>query len=170
MNLNLFEEAVDTAVLITPVIDSTVRAMCVQPYPLHPKGCPNVGKCDRCPPEAPMFYDYFDVKQSVYAIVNEFDLGAHVERMQAKHPGWSDRQLYCVLYWQNTARKQLKEKIATVLAEQKFVGYEATWCPEGMGVNVTETMQQVGIELEWPPKQIARQVAFIGFPQTEANK
>ena len=165
MNLNLFEETAASVILITPVVDNTVRSLCVQPYPLHPKGCPNVGKCDRCPPEAPMFNNKFDMTKPIYAVINEYDLAAHVARMKAKHPDWSDRQLRCVLYWQGTARKQLKEKIGAVLAEQRFHGYEATWCPEGMGVNVTETMMQVGVELEWPPEQTVRQVAFLGFPQ-----
>lgn len=88
-----------------------------------------------------------------------------MQRMAAKNPSWSDLQLRCVLYWQQTARKQLAVKIETALTA--LPGYEATWCPEGMGVNVTATLEQVGIILEWPPQQIARQVAFLGMPKTE---
>lgn len=149
---------------VKPHIDARVRGLCVTPYPLHPKGCPNVGKCDRCPPKAPMFGDAFDLSRPVFALVNEFDLGAHVERMRLKNPDWTDRQLYCVLYWQNTARKQLDEKIQSVLPA--LSGYEATWCPEGMGVNVTTTLGRAGIRLEWPARKIARQVAFLAFKKT----
>jgi predicted metal-binding protein len=159
-NLNLFENTV-AAIEVDPQIDYQVRGLCVKPYPLHPKGCPNVGKCDRCPPKAPLFHEAFDLTQPVYAVVNEFDLAAHVERMKAANPQWTDRQLYCVLYWQGTARKQLKAKIEAALSS--FHGYEATWCPEGMGVNVTETLAAIGIELEWPPKRIVRQVALLGI-------
>lgn len=35
-------------------------------------------------------------------------------------------------------------------------------CPEAMGVNLTETMRGIGIELEWPPRQIARQIVVAG--------
>ena len=92
-----------------------------------------MGKCDRCPPAA-LFYDQvYDLSQPVYAVVNEFDLAGHVERMRVKNPTWTDRQLYCVLYWQNTARKQLEAKIGKacyVLAD-----YTAERTPEAMGVN-----------------------------------
>jgi hypothetical protein len=36
----------------------------------------------------------------------------------------------------------------------------ATMCPEAMGVNVTATMKEIGIQLEWPPKRWAHQVAM----------
>jgi hypothetical protein len=31
-----------------------------------------------------------------------------------------------------------------------------------MGVNVTATLKDAGIELEWPPKKFVRQVALAG--------
>lgn len=127
---------------VTPVISTRVRGLCVTPYPGHPKGCPNFGACDRCPPQAPLFPDVFDTARTVYALVNEFDLGMHVIKMRHKHPAWSYAQLTCVLYWQNTARKQLRQAIEAVLPALQ--GYAATWCPEGMGVDVTTTLAQVG--------------------------
>lgn len=162
MQQSLFGVTPQIAIPVDPCIDYQVRSLCVRPYPLHPKGCPNVGKCDRCPPEAPLFGEVFDLTRQVYAIVNEFDLARHVKRMAVKNPAWSERQLACVLYWQGTARKQLNAKIQAAL--DHFPGYVATWCPEGMGVNVTETLAAVGIDLEWPPKQIARQVALLAVP------
>jgi len=147
---------------VWPVIDYSVFELCTQPYPGHPKGCPNVGKCDRCPPAAPFFEAVFDLSQPVYAVINEFDLSGHVIHMTARHPEWSDRQLRCCLYWQGTARKQLKAKIAAALVA--LPGYSATWCPEGMGVDVTETMRQVGLTL-WPMQMVARQIAFLAVPK-----
>jgi len=164
MNLNLFESPSDeTLIQVDPVIDPSVRAHCLLPYPQHPKGCPNAGKSERCPPKAPLFEEIFDLERPVYALINEFDLGGHMRRMAAKHTGWSDRQLRCVLYWQNTARKQLQEKLERVLSDRRYGQCIATWCPEGMGVDVTATLAAVGIHLEWPPMQIARQVALIGY-------
>ena len=162
MQQNLFGSP-QIAVRVDPDIDYQVRGLCVRPYPLHPKGCPNVGKCDRCPPQAPLFHEAFDLTEKVYAVVNEFNLAGHVGRMAAKNPTWSDAQLRCVLYRQGTARKQLRVKIAAAL--DGLPGYEATWCPEGMGVNVTETMAAVGIMLEWPPRHIVRQVALLAKPK-----
>lgn len=155
--------APSTAIPVVPDIDYTVRGLCVSPYPLHPKGCPNVGKCDRCPPAAPLFDQAFDLTHQVYAVVNEFNLAKHKVRMAVNNPTWTDRQLSCVLYWQGTARKQLQEKIAAALAQ--LPGYESTWCPEGMGINVTETLATIGIMLEWPPMHIVRQVALLAKPR-----
>jgi hypothetical protein len=150
---------------VQPIIDISVRALCARPYALHPKGCPNIGKSDRCPPVAPEFTDVFDLHAPVYAVINEFDLIGHVERMREKHPAWSGLQVACVLYWQGTARKQLRAKIDEALAI--LPGYAATWCPEAMGVNVTATLEQVGIALEWPPVHIVRQVALLAVPRKE---
>ena len=152
-------------IFIEPVIDRSILKLCKTAYHGHPKGCPNLGKADRCPPKAPLFNHHYDLSFPVYAVINEFDLAAHMSRMAEKHPQWSDRQLRCVLYWQQTARKQLREKILVVMTENPaLAGYTDTWCPEGMGVNVTETLAAVGITLEWPPEKIVRQVAFLGYP------
>ena len=38
----------------------------------------------------------------------------------------------------------------------------ATFCPEAMGVNVTQTLKEAGVELEWPPEKTVIKVAFVG--------
>lgn len=150
-----------TAIKVNPVINGTVRKLCYTPYPNHPKGCPNYGKRESCPPQAPYFKSVFDMSKPIYAIYNVFNLGEHVEKMWAKHPGWTDRQLRCVLYWQGTARKRLREKIGEFMLAHPEVDIVET-CPEAMGVNVTATMAAVGIELEWPPVNVAYQIALAG--------
>jgi hypothetical protein len=89
--------------------------------------------------------------------------------MKHKHPGWSDRQVECCLYWQGTVRKFLREKAQKFLhsyaqANPKFVdrGIRYTEGPEAMGVNVTATMHNIGVELEWPPKIIVRKIFLLG--------
>ena len=74
----------------------------------------------------------------------------------------SKRQLECCLYWQGTARKRLKERINEFifLADERYV---VNTVPEAMGVNVTETMKRVGIELEWPPVNLVYQIAMAGM-------
>jgi len=167
-NLDLFESTSDPRSLIVevfPIIDYTMRAMCVQPYPGHPKGCPKFNDgYPECPPHAPRFYDHFSVKHPVYAIINEFDMAAHVRKMRESHPTWSDRQTRNCLYWQKGARAELRKKIDTILGLEEFSGFVFTMCPEAMGVNVTWTLAEEGIILEWPPVNIARQVALIGMP------
>jgi predicted metal-binding protein len=154
--------AIYETIKVDPVIDMKVRGLCVRPYPGHKRGCPNFGKYPDCPPAAPKFFDYFDEAEPVYAIVHEFNLAGHRERMLEKHPKWSIAQAECCLYWQGKARRMLQEGISYFL-EEEHPGYEVTIRPEAMGVNVTETLRRAGIELEWPPKNIVRQVALAGI-------
>ena len=149
--------------LVEPILNPKVRGLCCLPYEGHPKGCPNFGKAERCPPQAPKFEDVVDLSKPVYAIVNSFDIAAHVERMRARHPDWSERQLLNCLYWQGTARKALRKEIKSFLAEHP--DYEAHETPEAMGVNVTATLAAVGVALEWPPRKVAMQVAIAGIPK-----
>lgn len=153
------------AMKVTPIIDHSVRGLCTKTYDRHPKGCPNFGKCDRCPPKAPKFEDVYDLAHPVYAVVNSFPLGIHIRKLKAtpKKDGTirTDAEAECVLYWQGAARKQLKQCVEKLLSRLPK-GYEATQCPEGMGVNVTATLAACGVDLEWPPRNIARQVALVG--------
>lgn len=148
--------------LQTVVLDPKMRGLCRLPYPLHPKGCPNFNHKEGCPPACPTFDQRVCLSSPVFAIVNEFDLAAHVEKMRAANPKWSQRQLECCLYWQPTARKQLASEIKRFLWQH--AGYIADPCPEAGGVNVTETLRRAGVELEWPPRHIVRQVAIAGRP------
>jgi hypothetical protein len=151
--------------------DLRVRGLCGSPYPGHRHGCPkfNSGYPD-CPPDAPKVFDFFDERSDFFFVINEFNIEEHIKKMAAAHPRWTDRQLRCCLYWQSTARKQLSQKLAHVLAQNKFCGFISTTCPEAMGVNVTETVQRIGIKLEWPPKQIARQIALVGRPKADNSE
>jgi len=149
---------------VQPVIDIKVRGLCSKPYDWHPKGCPNFNKCDRCPPMAPIWQDIYDITEPTYAVIHKYDLEDHVWRMQEKHPNWSMRQCRCVLYWQPTAREYHRELIEDAMLDFRCQGYKAETTPEAMGINVTQTLDNVGITLEWPPTQIAMQVALLGKP------
>lgn len=155
--------------IVQPVLQSSVRSLCRKPYPLHKRGCPNFGKKPRCPPQAPLLQDTLDLNRPVWAVFNRFHLGAHVAAMREKHPDWSSRQLYCVLYWQPRARKQLRAILRQFVAEHQLPGQriQVVGCPEAQGVNVTETMRRAGVILEWPPREYAYQVALCGTPRLE---
>lgn len=86
----------------------------------------------------------------------------HVEKLREKHPLWSYRKLACCLYWQGKARKQLREIVDLFLNENP--GYKVIYTPEACGVNVTATMESIGINLEWPPDKTTYQVAIAGKP------
>lgn len=116
-----------------------------------------------CPPAAPYFDQVYDLDKTVYAICNIFDIKGHVEKMRAKHPDWSEYQLRCVLYWQGGARKQLKGHILDFLREYRGQGYRIEACPEAMGVNITATMKNAGVILEWPPESVAYQIALAAI-------
>lgn len=145
---------------VEPVYDPAVRSLCRQAYPGHPKGCPNWNRRPSCPPHARLLIEVLDLSRPIYCAWNKFDLGAHAERMRAKHPEWSDRQVYCCLYWQGKARNQLGELIRDFLKDRPplFV----LRCPEANGVNVSETMEALGVHFEWPPRKWAYQVALLG--------
>jgi len=146
--------------IVEPVVDRSVRGLCVKPYPLHKKGCPNFGKKAGCPPQCPTIDQVLDLSKPVWVIWNVFPFGAHVEKLRAKYPHWSQRQLACCLYWQPRARKQLREVIREFA--WKHGGLKLVGNPEAAGVNLTATMAKAGHDLEWPPKTVSYQVVMAG--------
>ncbi len=148
---------------VEPVIQAKlIRSLCYKKYPNHPKGCPNFGKRRNCPPNAGIFDEVYDASE-VYAVFNAFDIGKHIAKMKDRHPEWSERQLVNCLYWQGTARKALKADCAAFYSDYGSEGFHIESCPEAMGVNVTETMKNIGIVLEWPPRKKAYQIAMAAI-------
>ena len=82
--------------------------------------------------------------------------------MKINNPTWTHRQLVCCLYWQSRARKELLLHIKEFY-KQYGTQYKVTTCPEAMGVNITDTMKNVGIILEWPPENVTYQIALAGI-------
>ena len=150
----------ESVVEVKPIVDASMRGLCRKKYPNHPKGCPNWDKKEGCPPKAKMIDKILDFDQPIFAIYNRYPFGEHVQKMYDKHPNWTQRQAECCLYWQGTARKQLKEKIKAFMREHP--DHIISTCPEGSGVNLTATMKNVGIELEWPPKKYTYQIVLAG--------
>jgi hypothetical protein len=84
--------------------------------------------------------------------------------MRKRHPNWTERQLANCLYWQGRARKHLKIEFRRFRQVERFGAEpdaEFETVPEARGVNVTETMKLVGVELEWPPKYFTYQVGLV---------
>jgi len=155
---------------VIPIINPDIQTLCLRPYANHKKGCPNYNYKEGCPPNAQMFDSVCDIKKPIFAICEAFDFRGHVKRMKEKHPKWSQRQLECCLYWQGGVRKRLKIRMEVFHGAMMGLNgrdYFLTDVPEAMGVNVTETMRRVGIELEWPPVDVAYKIAMAGVRRKE---
>lgn len=142
------------------MLDPTVRSLCKRPYTNHSRGCPNFNRKMGCPPRCLTLNELLDLSKPVWAIYNVFQFGLHVRKMKKKHPSWSKRQLECCLYWQPKARKQLKGEIDRF--KKLHPELLIVMNPEASGVNVTDTMKSIGVELEWPPKTLTYQVILAG--------
>lgn len=98
---------------------SKTRLWCQLPYPNHPRGCPNYSNKETCPPKAsykPEILNDYSNFLLVYAI---FNLKKQKERMLLKHPNWSQKQASCLLYWQNSVKKILREYINEIYIRNK---------------------------------------------------
>jgi hypothetical protein len=144
------------------VVSRKVGRWCRLPYDGHAKGCPK-WSCDKmCPPIAPAVGEYFDMGRPLYLVHSEFNLANHILRMEKKHPDWTLKQCRCVLYWQNTSRKQLKERAAVAAS---LLGTDRmAMVPEAMGINVYATARISGLKLERIRHMaICRHVAMLGY-------
>ncbi|WP_319525754.1 hypothetical protein [uncultured Desulfosarcina sp.] len=143
------------------ILSDRAGRWCRLPYPDHPKGCPNYGKTEKCPPKAPAAGDYFDLSRPTWLVHSEFNLASHIARMEKKHPEWTLKQCRCVLYWQPASRRQLKYRIEEALSIVNADG--STLIPEAMGVNVYATARLSGLHLERIRHlEMCRHVALIG--------
>jgi len=144
------------------VFDALVQALCPRPYPGHPRGCPNYGHRPTCPPGSPLIDAILYLPAPVFVVHIEFDIGAHAAALRERHPEWSERQVYCCLYWQPRARKYLRAEEDRARLEMG-VG-RVVHCPEAHGVYVDALMRHLGVTLEWPPRNTARLVSLAGVP------
>jgi hypothetical protein len=132
---------------------------CRLPYPNHPKGCPNYGKRESCPPFALPFNKL--VQPPYFLVIEEFDIVAHAEEMKRRHPNWTERQCRNLLYWQKGVVKRLKEK-SYGFAESLGEEYVVLEVPEANGVDLFETCKRIGINLELYPQETIRKIMIVG--------
>lgn len=83
-------------------VDERVRDWCRLPYPGHKKGCPNWNKSSTCPPIVSLVNNIFDLSAEHWFAITDFNIQEQSIRMKKMHPGWSDQQSRCCLYWQKT--------------------------------------------------------------------
>ncbi len=161
------------------VIEPRARTWCRFPYPGHKRGCPNFDHKAGCPPRVGLVGDVFDLGLQHWFAIVDFDLAAHMARMKAKHPDWSDRQAACCLYWQNGVRSRLEKlcRASVLLISTEALPKTMVWrpgcalpiytdCPEAMGVNVFRTAETIGIRLERNPRTTVYKIALIGYSRS----
>lgn len=142
------------------VVDYSIRNWCLYPYYGHPKGCPNWNKSEKCPPKVDYIDKIFDLEKRHWFVFVPFNIRDHSDIMKAKHPAWSEKQCRCVLYWQNSVRKKLREFTEEFIAGNKSLDY--TMIPEASGVNVFRTCHRIGVMIRKNPKKVLYKISMIG--------
>jgi len=89
---------------------------CQLPYPNHPNGCPNFGRNELCPPKTELKEEFIKKFNHFYLIYGIFDFETYLTEMKRRHPQWSERKLKCVLYWQGSVKKRMREHIEQIMS------------------------------------------------------
>lgn len=147
------------------IFTKKTRIWCQLPYPNHPKGCPNFNKNPLCPPNANFIEEFLLEYLYFYLIYSKFDLKSQRERMLMLHPTWTIKQANCLLYWQNSVKKNLREKIEEIISKNKekeifllscgsgfkLGGKKSIPSMEAAGIDVYNTLKNNHIEFELKP-------------------
>ena len=138
------------------------RSMCITPYKNHKNGCPNYGKLPTCPPNIPCMYDQiFDISD-VYAVVTKFYLEEYFNQRRKKRPDLPEGQIRNIRNWQPIALKENDYAISEFYKENENLSeYVSTRLLECMGVDVVNTMKEVGVYIKFPVEEIAYRVSFV---------
>jgi hypothetical protein len=135
---------------------------CTLPYPGHKNGCPNFGKHNDCPPQAPYFLDVY--KPEVHVAFMRFDFGDFLERKRRIHPDWTERALRNPWHFQGHLDSKLRNFVKAELDNPMLKNFVVVSSPEAMGVNMHMTARRTEVELEWPPMKQMYRVALIALP------
>ena len=163
-----------------------VQEACGNPYPKHPRGCPNIGHhraligipkdlkprmIRECPPTEVLIDDILDFAQPVFLIYTEYPVGRDAEERRRTHPNLRfPGEWYNLRYWQDRARGGLYAEAGRFLRENE--GTIVDLCPEAHGVLLYPLMKgQAGIKLQWgawpPPHNVGNvryQICLGGYP------
>ncbi len=138
------------------------RSFCIRPYKNHPKGCPNYGIKDTCPPHVKGMYDEIFDAREVYAVVTKFDLEKFFDERRKKLPMLAEGQIRNLLVWQQKAVRENNDALRRFYEnnpeKQDFVSTRLLEC---LGVDVVGTMKEVGIDLKFPVEDYAYRIAFL---------
>ena len=106
---------------------------------------------------------FFIFDKELFLIYTTFPIGQFAERMKELHPEWEKfpREMYNPRRWQSTARKEHREELKNFLEKYPLLNYTSS--PEAHGVNVTNLMKNIGINLNWvwPPEHNLENITYI---------
>jgi hypothetical protein len=152
----------------TIIFSEDVEEWCLRPYPNHPNGCPNFNH-HLCLPYAPFLRDYIDNYSYFYLVYVHFNFAKYKESRKEENPEFfnSENRLKCLLYWQNSVKKLLREKIERLIhlntdlliagcgSGMRIKGYNYdVYSMEAMGINVFSTLKLNKIPFELRPKNM----------------
>ena len=137
---------------------------CTLPYPNHKKGCPNFNKNPLCPPNAKIMENILENYRFFYLILAYFDIFKYTNHMMHKHPNWSERKARCVLYWQKSVKKLMREYIKNIYLKNPSCNFylfssgagekiplnkqDEIYSMEAAGINVIQTLINNNIKVE----------------------
>jgi hypothetical protein len=138
------------------------RAWCRLPYPGHPGGCPNQGSAG-CPPRAPYREDLPGEYGHFCLVYGVFDFAEYRRRMLKLEWVETERQARCVLYWQGSLKRRVRERAEAICRRtpgRKYVlgcgsGFSSPYLRElqgrvpsmeAAGVYVFGTLENAGLE------------------------
>ena len=161
------------SILFTP----KTHIWCTLPYPGHKNGCPNYDKNPLCPPNIKTMEKYLSGYSFFYLIYAIFNIFEYKNYMLNKHPDWSDRQARCLLYWQNSVKKILKNFIINLFSNNPdysiylfgsgsgdripILKQDKIYSMEAAGINVIQTLINNNVEIEVKPKKLIRLVNLL---------
>ena len=147
------------------VFDHKVQTYCNNPN----FKCPNYGHSWACPPEAPYLEEKIKQFERFFLIYIKYDVDKEKEKnfrqyefMRAKIEEEISNFIQnntieynaIQILWDGHCRLCEKEGKRCTIDEQLPCRYpdEIRYSMEAIGINVTETVRKIGLEIEWPPR------------------
>lgn len=139
-----------------------IAPLCKHPYHNHKDGCKR--GCN-----FHYWYDAIDKGQDVWAIYFSMNLDPLWDKIRKNNPHFSIRQVENMRYWNGRKNKLLR------IMEQEFLKeHPGPWARAlnrgpgqtnyTFGIWYTETMKQIGVDLQWPPGPHPITIQFVGRP------
>lgn len=150
---------------------SEIEDLCYRSYPRHPKGCPNIDKCEWL--NIPTFGTILEYGRYThfYLIYAKFDFKQYKKLREKEHPNWTENQIKCVLYWQKSVIRLLKNYLNNLNLKDSYVlgcgsGFDVlhqkrVGSMENSCINVFSTMKLNGIKMEVKPENVIYLVCLI---------
>jgi len=125
--------------------------LCRQPYYNHRKkgeeGCPNYySRKEGCPLDVLHISQQFDLS-TMHALILRFSFGEYIKRKRQEHPNWTNRALANQRHWQGHLKSCLNSYWDEI--QDRYPNHEVIVNAEAQGVNIQETLDRVGVHLEW---------------------